>query len=175
MKQSPFILVVLLFCFHVASAQKINWLTIEEAELASKKEPKKILIDVYTDWCGWCKKLDATTFKNKEIVDQINKYYYPVKLNGEYRGTLHFKGVLFNYEDLGSGKRGYHELAAGFLQGKMSYPTVVILDEELTVLQSFNGYFTAKEFFPILQYLGEDIYKTKAWMDYFNEFNQAHD
>ena len=40
---------------------KIKWISIEEAEKLNKENPKKIMIDVYTDWCGWCKKMDKDT------------------------------------------------------------------------------------------------------------------
>jgi len=145
-------------------SQEIKWLTIEEAEIANKTAQKKIIIDVYTDWCGWCKKMDATTFINKEVVAYLNEKYYCVKLDGEDKGTISFKGNEFNF--VNQGRRGYHELAAGFLKGKMSYPNIVFLNEDLDVLQALPGFRTAEELLPILIYLGDDIYKDTNWTDY---------
>ncbi|MCF6308458.1 MAG: DUF255 domain-containing protein [Flavobacteriaceae bacterium] len=145
-------------------SQEINWLTIEEAEIANKTAPRKIIIDVYTDWCGWCKKMDATTFTNKEVVTYLNKKYYCVKLDGEDKNEIYFKGKVFNFVD--QGRRGYHELAAGFLKGKMSYPNIVFLNEELDILQALPGFRTAEELLPILKFLGDDIYKNTNWTDY---------
>ena len=159
------------FLFFITStisvAQEINWLTIEEAEAANKTEPRKILIDVYTDWCGWCKKMDATTFKDEEMVSYLNQNFYCVKLDGEDKGTLTFKGEKFNF--INQGRRGYHELAAGFLQGKMSYPSLVFLNEDLVVLQALQGFRTAKELLPIVIFLGDNIYLETNWTDYINE------
>lgn len=165
MKQFLFIILFTSTIFSVA--QEINWLTIEEAEAHNKTEPRKILIDVYTDWCGWCKKMDATTFKDKEMVNYLNQNFYCVKLDGEDKNTLTFKETEFNF--VNKGRRGYHELAAGFLQGKMSYPSLVFLNEDLMVLQALQGFRTAKELLPIVVYLGDNIYLETNWTDYINE------
>ena len=167
MKQFLYFSLLFLISTTVSVSQEINWLTIEEAEAANNNVPKKILIDVYTDWCGWCKKMDASTFKDEEIVNYLNKNYYSIKLDGEDKNTLTFKGVEFNFID--KGRRGYHELAAGFLQGKMSYPSLVLLDEDFVVLQVFKGFRTADELLPIVIYLGDNIYQETKWLDYINE------
>ncbi len=167
MKQTPFLLFFLVFTFLFSNAQEINWLTIEEAEKANKKEHKKILIDVYTDWCGWCKKMDASTFKDPKIIEYVNENYYCVKLDGEDKDTLTFKGVEFNF--VKQGRRGYNELAAGFLKGKMTYPSLVFLDEEFVVLQVMKGFRNAGELYPILTFLGDNIYKKSNWTDYIKE------
>ena len=36
--------------------QKIKWMGFEEAVALGEKQPKKLFIDVYTNWCGWCTK-----------------------------------------------------------------------------------------------------------------------
>ena len=100
--------------------EKIHWMTIEQAEAANKVEPKKLLIDVYTSWCGWCKKMDQTTFQNPVIVKYINENYYPVKFNAEQKDSVHFLGETFKYVE--QGRSGYNELAATLLDGKLSLP-----------------------------------------------------
>ncbi len=148
-------------------AQEINWMTIEEAEAAVKKKPKKIFIDVYTEWCGYCKKMDKTTFKDKDMIEYLNKEFYCVKMDGEDKGMLIFKDKEFNFVD--KGRRGYNELPATLLKGKLSYPTFVYLDEELKVLLVMPGYRQAKEMLQIVTYLGSDTYKDVKWADYVKQ------
>ena len=49
------------------TAQKINWMSMEEALAAQEKQPKKIFMDVYTTWCGPCKLLDRNTFSDAQV------------------------------------------------------------------------------------------------------------
>ena len=72
------------------SGYKIHWMDFESAVAASQKQPKKMFIDVYTDWCGWCKKMDASTFMDDSVAAYINANYYPVKFNAESKDTIRF-------------------------------------------------------------------------------------
>ena len=61
--------------------------------------PKKVFIDLYTSWCGWCKRMDATTFKQRAIVEYMNQKYYAVKFDAETRDTINFNGHSFINSD----------------------------------------------------------------------------
>ena len=151
------------------SAQEVTWLTWNEAYELSKngENPKKIFIDVYTDWCGWCKKMDKDTFQNPEVAAYMKDNFYMVKLDAEGKEPITFDGKEFKF--IASGKRGYHEFAAALLQGKLSYPTVVFLDEELKMLSPVPGYQKVKPFLEIARYFGDNIYKEKDWKTYSAE------
>ncbi len=153
-------------------SQEINWMSIEEMEQIQKTNPKKVLIDIYTDWCGWCKRLDATTFKDPKIIAYLNKNFHCVKLDGEERDVVTYKGVEFKF--VPTGRRGYHQLASGFMNGRISYPTLTVLDENLDILQVFKGYQQPEDFLPILVFLGDEIYKEKDWETFLTEFNTSN-
>lgn len=149
-------------CF--AQTENINWVSIEEADKLRRAEPRKILIDVYTDWCGWCKRMDRTTFVNPELVNYVNQNYYAVKLDAEQQETITIGGKKYEY--VPNGRRGYNEIAKELLQGKMSYPTIVFLDENMNMIQPMPGFREAKELQPILEYLAENAYRQIPWEEW---------
>ena len=91
-------------------------MTWEEAvqKASTEASPKKLFIDVYTDWCGWCKKMDKDTFQNAEVAAYMSENFYMVKLDAEQKEPIEFKGKTYNF--VATGRRGYHELAAALLQ-----------------------------------------------------------
>ncbi|MEE4176651.1 MAG: DUF255 domain-containing protein [Bacteroides sp.] len=149
-----------------AQEAKINWLTIEEAQELHKKDPKKIFVDIYTDWCGWCKRMDAETFTHPVIVDYINTHFYAVKLNAEQTEPIVFKGVKYENERA-SQRRGAHNFAIAILQGRMSYPSVAFFDENLSLIYALPGFRNAVRMEPILVFFNEDVYKTNPNLDEF--------
>lgn len=146
--------------------QEVNWLSWEEAAelVATDENPKKVFIDVYTDWCGWCKKMDKDTFQNPEVAAYMSENYYMVKMDGEGKEPIEFRGKIYKF--VPSGRKGYHEFAAALMQGRMSYPTTIFLDEKLNMLSPVPGYQKPEPFLNIAKYFGNDIYKEKDWKTY---------
>ncbi len=148
----------------------IEWLSIQEAIEKNKKKPKKVFIDVYTDWCGWCKVMDKQTFTDPFIIEYMNANFYAVKMNAEKDETINFKGKEYGF--VAQGGRGYHQLAAELMQGKMSYPTVVFLDEKMDLLQPIPGFRKPSELDMILKFFGGDHYKNISY-DVFQQKYQS--
>jgi len=142
----------------------VNWLTFEEAIELHKEEPKKLLIDLYTDWCGWCKVMDRETYSQEDISNYINKNFYPVKFNAEQKEIVIFNDHTFKF--VPSGRRGVHELAAALTNNQLSYPTTVFMDEKLRIIQPIAGYLKPKQMEPILIYIGDNHYTTTKWEDF---------
>ncbi len=151
--------------------KKVHWLTWEQAMEKNKEEQRKIVVDIYTDWCGWCKKMDSNTFEADIIADYLNNNYYPVKFDAERRETITYNDK--EYKFIKRGKNGYHELAAELLRGKLSFPTVVFLDEESKIIQPIPGYQDAQTFEMIIKYFAEDYFKKVPWQKYTREFKPA--
>lgn len=146
------------------AAAQIHWITWEEAQIKSKKEPRKIMVDVYTQWCGWCKKMDKETFANPEVVKYVNKHYYAIKFDAETKTPITVNDQVYEY--VKSGNSGYHQLAAEIMFGKMSYPTIVFLNENFEVLQPIPSFKDPVSLDKIMKYFAEDYYQTTPWKKY---------
>ena len=169
------ILTITLFSLTI-SAQKINWMSLEEAVEAQKTTPKKIFIDAYTLWCGPCKMLDKNTFANKDIANFINENFYAVKFNAEGNESIDFKGNTFTNPKFdsskGNGRNSSHQLSQYF--SIRAYPTLVFLDEEANLIAPIPGYKKVPELELHLKLFGSDDYKNiqtkEAWESYLYDF-----
>ncbi|MBI1224078.1 MAG: DUF255 domain-containing protein [Bacteroidetes bacterium] len=148
----------------VSGHDAINWITWEQMMEKSKTQPRKVIVDVYTDWCGWCKRMDATTFSDACLSKYINDTYYAVKFDAEQKQDIVFKDKTYKF--VKNGMRGYHELAAEMTHGQLSFPTVVFLDEKIDVIQSIPGYRDTKEFETIATYFGRNEHLKTPWETY---------
>ncbi|HEX8038549.1 MAG TPA: DUF255 domain-containing protein [Chryseosolibacter sp.] len=152
----------------MAQGAPVKWMTFEEAVQRSKTEKRKIFIDVYTDWCGWCKVMDKNTFHDPQVAKLLNEKFYPVKFNAEQREDVVFNGTTFKFIEYGG--RGTHQLAAALLNNKLSYPTVVFLDEDFKMIGPLPGYREAPEFHKIAQFIGGDFYKSLKLEDWESQY-----
>ena len=155
-----------------ASTAKIKWVDFEEAAALNAKKPKKIFLDMYTDWCGWCKKMDQSTFINPVIVNYMNQHFYAVKFNAERKDTVTYKGKDYVNPNP-TGQRASHQLAQVVLNGRMSYPSFAFMDEQMNVITVVPGYRKAPEFEAILNFIGSDAYKTKKWEEFNASFQRT--
>ncbi len=156
----------------VRAQTEIHWVDFTEAVQQAKLENKKIMIDIYTQWCGWCRVMDQKTFHHEDVVNYVNDRFIAVKFDAEFTEDIEFNGKTYSY--VRNGKKGYHELAAELMRGRLSYPTIVFLDEELNVIQPIPGYQNASDFQMILMYFADNYFLRVPWdkftMQYRNQY-----
>lgn len=152
-----------------SNTAEITWYTWEEAIELNKTEQKKLFVDLYTDWCGWCKKMDNSTFKDPAVVAYMSENFIAVKFNAEQKESLMYEGHEMKFQDIG--RRGYHDLAYSLLDGRMSYPSFVFLDEEEQRITISPGYKDGMAMLKQLVYIGEEHYKLKNFQEFSVEYD----
>lgn len=164
-----------MFFSFTTAAQSVNWISFSELEEVIKKDPKPVIVDMYTTWCGPCKMMDKNTFNNPEVAAYINANFHAVKFNAEGNDAIAFRGQTFKNEDYDPNKRGRnatHPFAGNFaVKGRLAYPTTAYLDSDLNLLtQPIQGYLTPENIEPILKYFGSRKYNDTPWEDFQTSF-----
>jgi len=168
-------LFALLVTVNLSAQEKIKWVTLEEAVTLQKKKPKKIIMDVYTSWCGPCKMLDRNTFGNKDVAEYINQNYYAVKFNAEGDEKVNFKDKVFenpNYDPAKASRRNSsHQLARYF--SVKAYPTIVFLDEKAELIAPITGYKTPQQLELYIKMFNKNEHLTLTTQEAFNNYYKA--
>lgn len=143
--------------------EKIHWVSFEEAQELMKTEPRKILVDVYTEWCGPCKMMMKNTFTNPVIINHINENYYAVKWNAECSDTVTFKDNSYmnpGFNPNRKGRNATHDLtkAIAAVDGRLAYPTTLFIDAKWNLITGIQGYLEPKRIEPILQFILDEEY-----------------
>ena len=138
----------------ILTAENPHWMTLDEAMASYQKEKRPILIDLYTDWCGWCKEMDKKTYANNKVAEYLDNRFYAVRLNAETRNQIKWDNKEYNYNP------AYHsnEFAVYLTNGKLQFPTTVIIPGDGSGPQAIPGYFAPKDFELIVKYFGENGY-----------------
>jgi thioredoxin-related protein len=151
----------------------VEWITIEQLEQKMKNEPRKVLVDLYTDWCGWCKRMDQSTFANPELAKYLNEKFYAVKFNAETATPVQFNGET--YEAKSGGRKPTNMLTYKLIlgdqtNGRVGYPTFAFLDEKLNRIDAFPGYKDAPTFDALSRFIAENHYTSFS----FPQFQQTY-
>lgn len=122
-----------------SASAEIEWLTIDEAQARNAEEPRPFFVDVYTDWCGWCKRMDKDTFSDADVAAYVNENFYAVKLDAESSTMVNYKGEVMS------------QTALAREWGVRGYPTIVLIDEDLYSPQAKPGYRKPAAFLSLLR------------------------
>jgi len=133
---------------------KLQWYSFEKGLAEAKKTNKKVLVDVYTNWCSWCKRMDAETYSNSGVATYLKEKYVVVKLNAESAVKQTYQGKQFTEQ----------ELASQF--GVTGYPTTLFFTSDGVAITAVPGYAPADDFKTVLSFIAEDHYLNTKFEDY---------
>ena len=170
MKTLYFLVIITIASFNVSAQkpEKVKWYTIEEALKLNAVAPRNILIDMYTDWCGWCKKMDAETFDHPVIAKYVNKNFYAVKFDAESSAPVNFGGYKFENPGNGGVRKSTHQFVSAL--GVTGYPTIVYFTGDLKLIGPVSGFYTAEKIEPLLHFIVEEKYMNTTLEEYEKQF-----
>lgn len=144
----------------------IQWMSVQDAMKAYDAKPKPIFVDVYTDWCGWCKEMDRTSFRHPKLVEFINANFYPVKFNAESPDTVLFNGRQFSFNM----DTRAHRLAEYLLDGQLEFPAMVFLPAPGEKPAALFGYMKARELEAPLRYFADSSLRAMSFIEFNKNF-----
>ncbi len=168
----PIILISLLFLSSFQPKKEketLNWLSLEQVELKLKEQSRPVLIDLYTNWCGWCKVMDQKTYTNQQLIKYLNEKFYIVKLNAETKETITWKGKAYSFNT----PYRTNDIAIYLTGGQLSYPTTVIIPTDNSGPQPIAGFLNTKDMELVTTYFGENKYGSVAFNDYAKKFKPS--
>jgi thioredoxin-related protein len=149
----------------------VNWLSIKEAQQKNKEVQKPFIIDIYTDWCGWCKHMMKTTYSNAGIANYINSNFYPVKFDAETKDTIEYNGKI--YKPTSKEPKTPHELAIKFLGTSLSYPSTMFVTNNFEYNLLSQGFIEDKKIEPLLIFMVENAWRNSVYDEFSKHFNRT--
>ena len=144
----------------------VQWKSLTEAEAARKLDNRPVIIDLYTEWCGWCKVMDKKTYSDKKVIQYLEDKFYAVKLDAETRQELNWAGKTFKFNP----SYKTNDIALYLTQGKLAFPTTVFIPSDGSAPQAIPGYLTPKQIEIFLKYFGEGNYGKISFEQYQKTF-----
>jgi thioredoxin-related protein len=192
---STLFLIVLIYSFRSVTSVlegPVHWLSFEQAVEKAKKNPRPIMVDIYTSWCGPCKMMTANTFGNEQIAKYLNENFYCVKFDAETFDTIHLTLMVrdsvlnkdgktkrlvespkefkfYNPAPAGT-KKSPHQFASSILDNNLSYPSIVFLNDKVQRLNIIKGYHQPAQFEPIMKYFGTGAWQKQGYDEYAKTF-----
>jgi thioredoxin-related protein len=148
---------------------KPGWMNMNELNEKIRSEPKPVIIDLYTNWCYWCKVMDKKTYTNAKVISYINDHFYAVKLDAETKDVVKWNYTDYHFND----NYKVNDFTMYATSGQPGFPTTVIFADEHSAPVSIAGFLTPGEMEPVLKYFGEGAYKKQNFTEFKSGFKST--
>lgn len=149
-----------------AGRESISWMTVGQAETRLQQQQKPVLIDLYTNWCGWCKQMDRKTYSNKKVVEYLSDKFYTVKVDAETKAAITWQGKTYQFDP----QYRCNQFAVYLSHGQLEFPTTVIIVPG-EAPQAIPGYMEPRNLEMLVKYFGEGSYKSQGFDEYAKSFH----
>lgn len=146
---------------------KVQWKTVDELNILFGNKPKKILIKVYSKDCHYCHDMDEKILSDKNIANYINNNFYAIKLDAFDKSPINLRGHIYETKD------GFNPLASFLLKGNIKFPTLIFIDDKLTMIDYSEGYNSLEMIDMTLRYFGGNAYKTIPFQVFQKNFKNS--
>jgi len=137
-----------------------NWGKFDEGMSDSMKSGKYAIVDFYTDWCGWCKKMDEEVFSRPDVSLRLSREFVTIRIDAESANPLTYKGQKTNARTF-----------TGMMQVQ-GYPTLIVFNSKGDPVALLPGYVDAKTFMLFLDYVKREVYRKQTFEDYYRSNKQ---
>ncbi|MCK4907741.1 MAG: DUF255 domain-containing protein [Spirochaetes bacterium] len=167
MKKINILLIVLVLAVNMFACSKksvgsaktlVKWISYDSAVQKAKTSKKHLIVDLYTDWCSWCKVLDKKVYSNKKIVKVMDKLFHPVKINAESDSVV----AKIQGMDLTGRQLTQMFKVTGF-------PSTAFLDPDGKLIGVVPGYIPPEKFIQLIKFIGGSHYKTMKFQEYLKK------
>jgi thioredoxin-related protein len=156
------LLLLAAFLAPVPAALAVEWKGWNAGLKAASASGRPVVVDVYTDWCRWCKQMDREVYGRADVSRYLDAKFVAVKLNAESAEAVAYRGRSLTAR----------ALASSF--DVSGYPTTIFLTANGEHLANVPGYIEPGRFLLLLRYVGDGhMDRGVKWDDYVKKAGGA--